>query len=599
MNTQKMYIHRFISALRNVKIQSRLFFVFCFISLAPVICLGFYAYHTYTNSINDKLGRSTLQSVSSLNKTMSIELEKFQNYCDTLSVSSPIQETLTAVSLRKEPLTHDMISSINQMLTTIPFQSKYLKNLRVADVSGTILYDLGYDDIPQARFSEIIQEIDAASPKDSLQYIHTYRQQHKLVLGRKLYAFGSTEQTIGYIMVYIDEALLSNKIFSQIDFGKGSNIMLINSKGLILSSQDPTLTGTELSNTAFFSELRTHLKQGEQIFNTHIGSEMFLTVSTYSPELDTYLVSYIPKTYISEETASINHALLYLSVFLILLSLCCTMVVYFSIVSPIRNIVAFCSQTTAASFSSGRIQDNSSDELGLLSRTIDSMMDDLQELLRHNKAQEMKKRKLELQMLQYQINPHFLFNTLNSLHWVAILNDVPVLADGLSSLSSLLQNTLKKEEEFISLEEEIENLNHYFMIQKIRYGNSFDVCYHLNPDTLAFQIPRFILQPLAENAILHGASDSADMITITISSYFQNSLLWIVLSDNGKGITTTQLETLNSERTSSGIGIRNVKERLRLYYGDTGLLEITGKESVGTICKISIPFQKERNPSHV
>ena len=222
---------------------------------------------------------------------------------------------------------------------------------------------------------------------------------------------------------------------------------------------------------------------------------------------------------------------------------------------------------------------------------------------------EHRKRRLELQMLQYQINPHFLFNTLNSLQWVAVINDVPVLAEGISSLSTLLKNTLMKEDELITLEEEISNLKHYFVIQKIRYGNSFDVDYVLEPDTLQYRLPRLILQPLAENAIVHGASGSADVVFIAVSSRHGQEGLVIEIRDNGKGFSEAAFDRKEAEtngskkreagekkteyksRKSPGIGIQNIKERLRLHYGREDLLQIISEEGKGTLCRIMIPAE--------
>ena len=588
--------YRLFSALRKIKIQYRLLAVFCFISLVPVISIGFYAYTVYTDSINKKLGASTFQAISSLNHNMIIELEKFQDYCNIVSVSAPIQNALSVDSDNKKLQPQEIAASINKVITTIPFQSNYLKNFRVVNASGKILYDLGYDDIPQELFMKILAGIDQVSPRDSLQYVHTYRSKDKLVLGRRLYVFGSVKDPIGYIMIYIDEALIRNKIFSEVSFGKGSDIMLVSNDGFVMSAQSKEAIGTSLMDSSLFSDIQVHLKNGENSFNTELDGRKYLITFAYNSQFDNFLVASIPKSYITDETYRINLTLLCLSAFLVLLSICCTTIVYISIVTPIRGMVSFCIKASEHLPSSG-IADTSPDELGLLSGTIDAMLDKLHLLMEQNREEEIKKRRLELQMLQYQINPHFLFNTLDSLQWVAVINDVPVLAKGISSLSSLLRNTLVKKDELIELEEEINNLNDYFYIQKIRYGNSFDVEYRMAPDTLRHLLPRFILQPLAENAILHGASNST-IITITVSSYYTMEELIIEISDNGKGFSV-QDENEKKEKSSLGIGTSNVRERLRIYYGADNILQIISQEGKGTLCRITIPKNTEKENLNV
>lgn len=204
-----------------------------------------------------------------------------------------------------------------------------------------------------------------------------------------------------------------------------------------------------------------------------------MVIAMYNNNFGCYLVANIPGSYITKETESINTALFWIAAALILLSLILTFIVYVSIVSPIRNIVAACNITSDEDLNV-HINDPNKDELGFLSRTIDQMVDEIQLLMDRRQADQVRRRELELEALQYQINPHFLFNTLNSFQWLAVINDVPVVAEGISSLSALLRSTIMKTDEFVPLSEELENLSNYFTVQKIRYGNSFDVCYEID-----------------------------------------------------------------------------------------------------------------------
>lgn len=204
-----------------------------------------------------------------------------------------------------------------------------------------------------------------------------------------------------------------------------------------------------------------------------------------------------------------------------------------------------------------------------------------------NKDQ-MMKRQLELEMLQYQINPHFLFNTLNSLKFVAQMNDVPVLDEGISSLSSLLQHTLVRKQEIIPISMEIDNLKHYFNLQNIRYAGMFHVIYDLEEITLKYEIPRFVLQPLAENAIIHGTVKNRE-ITITIKSHLiENKFIELILQDDGSGFDPSILEIGKKERFSS-IGLSNVDQRIKLHYGSQYGLIISSTSGKGTLCKILLP----------
>ena len=578
--------NKVFSFVRNIKIQYRLFAVFLFISLIPTISIGLYAYHVYTRSIHSKISESALQTIRSININMTIELEKFQDYCSTLSVTDTVQQSLRQ-ALDGKDISRDIVISIQQLSITIPFQSAYLKNLRIVSLDGRPVYDRGYDDIPSEKNVEIIENVDAASPRDSLQYIHTYRSQNKLVLGRKLYSVDLSGEPLGYIMVYIDEFLVQDKIFSNVTFGSGSNVMLVDSDGKLLSSQDRSMMGLNIYDTELFKTAQSKIAEGKNIFSITQEEERSTVIAVHNDSFDCYLIASIPQSYIEEETRSINTTLFRIAVTLIVLSLALTFIVYASIVSPIKNIIATCNIASDEDLNV-RINDFNRDELGFLARTIDHMVDKIQQLMD-------RRRKLELKNLQYQINPHFLFNTLKSLQWVAAINNDSVTADGISSLSALLRNTIMEDNEFISLSQELENLRNYFSIQKIRYGNSFDVNYEIAEETKTLLLPRFVLQPLAENAIIHGSKNMPKEILITVSSAVDNNdFLILKVSDNGCGFVTPQKQ--HKREYFSGIGVNNVIERLQLYYGTEGELSIMSESGKGTVCCIKIPASPKNTP---
>ena len=244
-------------------------------------------------------------------------------------------------------------------------------------------------------------------------------------------------EAVGYIMVYINEQLFEEKIFAGVAFGPSSNIMLVNAHGDVLSSQDRSFLGQNIADSRLFQEIRTSTTAGQSTFNL----EHQIAVAVYNKDFDCYLIANIPESYITEETRSINTVLFWIAAALIFLSLLLTFVVYVSIVSPIRNIISACNITSDEELNV-HINDQNQDELGFLARTIDRMMDEILLLMARRREDQIRRRELELKNLQYQINPHFLFNTLNSLQWVATINDVPAVAEGLSSLSALLRNTI-------------------------------------------------------------------------------------------------------------------------------------------------------------
>ena len=232
------------------------------------------------------------------------------------------------------------------------------------------------------------------------------------------------------------------------------------------------------------------------------------------------------------------------------------------------------------------VNDTYEDEIGVISDNFDSMLKRVNELIEKTKLQEVEKRDLEIRMLQAQINPHFLFNTLNSLKWTALMNQDYTVSEGLSSLAELLRNTIIDKNEFVTIREELENIKNYFVIQKIRYGNSFDVQYEVDELLLENKVIKFILQPIVENSIIHGIDENKENQKIIIKIMSEEENILISIKDNGKGFNSK--EKIKDNKLS-GIGWNNVDERIKLTFGLDYGTNIYSEVNKGTIVKIVIP----------
>lgn len=430
------------NVLRRIKLRTRLFVTFLIISLVPVITIGIFSYHAYTQSMNEKVKQAALQSIELLNNNMSTLLGIYSDYIGSISVSDTVQNGVASVN-KGHPLTSGIVSGISEMIVTIPFQSTHLKNIRVVSNDRTVIYDLGYDDITPQRFNELLDNIEAASPQDSLQYIHTYRANDKIVIGRKIYDMHHTSTPLGYIMLYIDESQLSRYIFTDVSFGEGSNFLLIDAAGNVVSSQNAELLGEDLADDPIFQQITALRQAGENNFLCELNGVDTLTIFKYNTTYNVYLAATIPQAYITNGTRTINMMLIALAAVLVVVSVFLTLLVYRSVMHPIDNMVAACNAKSDEEIGL-KINDPSPDELGFLARTIDNMVNEIGLLAQRWSDDQRKMRELELQTLQYQINPHFLFNTLNTLKWIATLNHVTPVSHGIDALSSLLQSTLIK-----------------------------------------------------------------------------------------------------------------------------------------------------------
>lgn len=572
--------------IRRIRLNPRLLVSFLIVSIVPSLCIGIYSYNIYTRSIHDKLSQAAHQTTQLLNNNLMLQLNEYSDYISTLSVANEIQGYLSSVTSPYQTADRAQVRAISDLIERMPYLSKRILDVRIVDRYRNTVYSPGYNHFSSQALSVLMDATDLASPRDYLQYLRTYRGYDEVALCRKIYNADFTAEPIGYILVFIDETAVSQNILPVSTFGSGSNLLLMDSMGNAIFSMDQSLLGKPLTDEPFYASIASHAD--DRNFTTETDGAAGMAIYTYNAKYDVYTIATIPKTYITQGSVRIRFLIISVCILLASLSMLLSTLIYRSIVDPINCIIAACNVEKDQDLNL-KINDTSPDELGFLARTIDNMTDEIMLLFQRLNYDDRRKRELELEMLQYQINPHFLFNTLNTLKWISTLNNVPVVSNGIDSLSCLLQSTLMKKDEFIPLQEEIANLKNYCNIQELRYVGRFEVEYLLHSDTLNCKVPRFILQPLVENSILHGTSDSDKLVHITVSSDVCDGMLTLTIRDNGTGFNVAAVRDKKDEHFT-GIGLSNVDERLQLYYGRDSGLQLTSAEGVGTSCRIRIPL---------
>lgn len=256
-----------------------------------------------------------------------------------------------------------------------------------------------------------------------------------------------------------------------------------------------------------------------------------------------------------------------------------------------------------------RVQLKRKDEFRTLADSFNVMLDHIGELIDDKLRIEKMKKQYEFRALQAQINPHFLYNTLNSINALVDLKRTDEIAKVLHALVNLLDYSMGKGEALTSLRNELQGLRHYVFLQQIRYQNKFEVHFNVDDELLDYSLLKLTLQPIVENAIFHGIKEKrrGDGQIIVGGKQINSRLVQLYVADNGTGIAPDRLAGLldpsNSDSDSdsdadaglprySSMGLRNVHERLQLQFGDAYGLKIESTEGAGTTIIISFPAVK-------
>ena len=247
------------------------------------------------------------------------------------------------------------------------------------------------------------------------------------------------------------------------------------------------------------------------------------------------------------------------------------------------------------------------DELGVLTvgfidmvQRLKKLIDDVYHSRIKEKELEFLRKEAELNALQQQINPHFLYNTLETIFWAAQLKGEDEIAEMVTALGDFFRTSINKGLEYLSIDEEISNVKNYVYLQKIRFGNRFEVKWDIDENILKYKTIKLILQPIIENAIVHGIENLASGGLIIIKGYFKKDTIVFEIIDNGIGMSEKEVKELEisinkrKRDVSKSIGVENVNQRIKLYFGEKYGVSIKSRKGEGTTIIVLIPsFENE------
>ncbi len=342
------------------------------------------------------------------------------------------------------------------------------------------------------------------------------------------------------------------------------------------------------------------LDDSTEVYSIAAGYDAQLMVRYPIGVHDLYLIEIIPNGPLQRQIPYLSDSLVISLLAILVLGLLLAFLLHRMITPPITALQNRITKISSGDFSfDPAIEWNN--ELGDIGRGINSMSASVTALMGHRLEDEKQKQDLEYRMLQNQINPHFIYNTLNSIKWMATIQHAPGIAEMVTALSRLLKSVSKSNERLVPLYEEFALLNDYFTIQQYRYGGTItlDVSYiedeKLNHSCL---IPRFTLQPLVENAIFHGIEPkgSAGEVTLRVERDTANGDVLIRLTDDGIGMTAEQaakaLQEPGPEEAAAKyrhVGMWNVHKRLQYSFGEAYGLSIESEPGVGTTVMVRLP----------
>jgi two-component system sensor histidine kinase YesM len=369
--------------------------------------------------------------------------------------------------------------------------------------------------------------------------------------------------------------------------------LIYNSAEYSFDDQDIKQIVTQLNNK---TEYENQLEQ------MTVNGQAYMFTETMNELTNWSIIQFIPSRVI--DNAFQKNVGKYVLISLLCLLIAIILGVLFSrhFFKPIHKLIKTMKIVDSGSLDQMHDDENRDDEIGKLVQSYNSMIRRLKESREIEITSSRLQKRAELSMLQAQINPHFLYNTLNVMHSIAELNRFEPISVMAKCLSSMYRYNLKSKDDVI-IQSELEQIKNYIIIQQIRFLNKFEVIYDIDEELYPYKILKFLLQPLVENSFYHGLEPKGGKGILKLSIKKSGHTLLIRIDDDGMGISEKRLEELNESfdhlvdteenESKNHFGLRNVYARIKNFYGDEYWLRIASKPNEGTCVELMIPAEKE------
>lgn len=415
---------------------------------------------------------------------------------------------------------------------------------------------------------------------------------------RVLNSFSQITKPLGRLIIRLDEAsivgLLEKGIFKD---GAGS-VFIVGAEGqVILGSTNPLPDVLQPG-----APLLDKLSSGRGDLTYEVNGQRYLTLYNRMENTDWKVVAMIPEAKVSEEFRGIKMTMLVILTAIMLLGLTALIGFHYTIIRPILRLKKETSKVTYGDFNA-RVPVNSNDEISELNRKFNEMVATIQQLIEHKYKLELRERESELKLMQNQMDPHFLYNTLDMIRWTARLEQASKSSQLIEMLSKFFRSSMNNGSYQTTLRKELEFAQSYLYLQQRRLGEKkLKYSLHAEAGIEEAVTLKATIQPLVENFIKHGLDRGKPYGEVNVRCYAREGEIWVDVIDNGKGMDPGKAEAVRSALKRSGTGgtregaMHNIHERLSIFFGHDYGLEIVDTSAEGTWVRLLFPFAEACHP---
>ena len=609
---RKSYLNRLFKFYRNIPIKRKLLLVLYIQIFIPLILVAFFSFKNSEDIISKKSLAYSNDIISLIELRLQDTLRNMNKVTQELATDSRIYSALLSDDNESKLNNYEMTSQLKNVFLNIVLTRPEVESICiVTNKRKFYTYDSNSTDTNikstvMQNYTKIINTAKGSNNKlawflDSKNSVVQGAYVVKLIYDKDDF----TE--IGMMVVQINKSFLET-VLQGLETEVMQNTVVLSEDDEIIISKDATNANGYEKVISSITESKNTLAEKKIKFYEDPNKKLFIAYTALT-EPNWRIVTYIPLKQLYSDVNSLRDRILILCICMMLFLGVTSILVSIDFLKPIKKLVKAMERMSIDNIKNSYIEVDRTDELGFLHKTFNNMAKEIDHLVNWIYREQLTRKEAEIKALQSQINPHFLFNTLESINWMARLNNVPEISETVSDLSSLLEASIGRDDKLITMEEEFIYIDKYINLLKRRFDDRITLIKEIDPTVLYLTIPRLLIQPLIENAVQHGVENnrSNGIITLTAKMYEDNITIEVI--DNGSGISNEDLIRLNKglemdnatyfktfgSKKSKSIGIENVNRRIKLFYGENYGVKIESKQHIYTKVSVILPVQNYNN----
>jgi len=587
--------------MKNASFKKTLIRSFIISSIVPIIILGIYSSVAILNALRNNTESLMMSNMAQIDTNLRISLEAYEDVAYQIYTSDDMVSWV-----RKIDANEDTPATVNQMrryMRGLLATKDYIKAITIITEDGSVVtYDemtgvtttqKNWIDNFSKSYDEIYKEVsvDYKMHYYSTEYGTTFANEdfYLFHIAHRIVDYKKLDDRIGIMILTLDENLLSD-IYSASITGTEDHTLILDKDSRIISNDNDSLIGEIIENnendkSVYRNYLRSHdLSSKWSDIYVYYDDEYEWTIVTSINDIN------LEKTLIIQMILAIGIALVILAVAIFM-----SILITKRLNASINTVASGMKRAQEGDLSTQiEIDNNMPLEVGTMALAYNAMIEELTIANEKEKEAGRKQQEAQIAALEAQINPHFLYNTLDTINWMAIEKDEYDISNAINALATTLRYAISKSNAKVTVRDEIEWLKKYIFLQQFRLKDKFTCKLNVDPDLMDASIHKLLMQPFIENAIIHGFEGDIKDATLWINMRKSDDRIIMEIKDNGKGIdeeTIGQINRGNIERKDRAhIGMENVITRMKMYYGEDSSVFAASKLGEGTVITLTIPY---------